>query len=558
MEARSQQPDGYQRGPSRQSNPPEMTYRTGRMWFSGTSSPSTEHCSKIQSRRVHVRDSDHYTINHSGTATDMSQRATLVTESFPCDGAMTEPDWILELNSTPDGWCQQTARLANHDLQDQSANHTRHRSGGLRDAETYQKRQFMPQEDVIRNLEVASTRSWDSSPSTARQPWACEDNVVDSFSMDHNMPLLARYPAESISDKTPSTVDRKSSSFSSTLDIPQPGYFDLTSNADSVLHDWWPHYSFFHETEPSLCKLFDPAAKLSPEMWPYAASCFEESVWSDQSNAGQAFFVHPGSLVEQHEDTLQDDSNSADSVASPELNQEGRSCNATSEYAKEGITELWQPEEFPYHRGDRLTESVRRLRNPLLPGSWQPPEVTRIRPTPFGYPTPTMTEDFPSSRKQHVPPNIAQMNGPASETPLHLMSICPKRILPRPKEVSGSILPCSTQSQKNSDSRIHRRSTTMESPQRQDFRDAFLVQSKLAGMSYKQIKEKGQFSEAESTLRGRFRTLTKHKEHRVRKPEWHEADVSTASHLDSKLLQLDQPSIRFVFLTKLYTLSRTT
>ena len=63
--------------------------------------------------------------------------------------------------------------------------------------------------------------------------------------------------------------------------------------------------------------------------------------------------------------------------------------------------------------------------------------------------------------------------------------------------------------------------------QRSESKDAFLVQCKLSGMSYKEIKEKGQFSEAESTLRGRFRTLTKRKEHRVRKPEWHGNDVST-------------------------------
>jgi hypothetical protein len=54
----------------------------------------------------------------------------------------------------------------------------------------------------------------------------------------------------------------------------------------------------------------------------------------------------------------------------------------------------------------------------------------------------------------------------------------------------------------------------------------FLVQSKLAGMSYKEIRRLGKFTEAESTLRGRFRTLTKHKTARVRKPEWDDNDVS--------------------------------
>ena len=60
---------------------------------------------------------------------------------------------------------------------------------------------------------------------------------------------------------------------------------------------------------------------------------------------------------------------------------------------------------------------------------------------------------------------------------------------------------------------------------RPDAKDIFLVQSKLAGMSYREIRDRGNFTEAESTLRGRFRTLTKDKENRVRKPEWQERDV---------------------------------
>lgn len=59
----------------------------------------------------------------------------------------------------------------------------------------------------------------------------------------------------------------------------------------------------------------------------------------------------------------------------------------------------------------------------------------------------------------------------------------------------------------------------------QNAKDQFLVESKLAGMSYKEIRRKGGFTEAESTLRGRFRTLTKHKADRVRKPEWSDNDV---------------------------------
>ncbi|QSZ30486.1 hypothetical protein DSL72_000040 [Monilinia vaccinii-corymbosi] len=53
----------------------------------------------------------------------------------------------------------------------------------------------------------------------------------------------------------------------------------------------------------------------------------------------------------------------------------------------------------------------------------------------------------------------------------------------------------------------------------------FLVSSRLHGLSYKEIRSKGGFSDAESTLRGRFRRLTKDKKDRVRKPEWTDIDL---------------------------------
>ncbi|KAL4802958.1 hypothetical protein BDV18DRAFT_163487 [Aspergillus unguis] len=62
-------------------------------------------------------------------------------------------------------------------------------------------------------------------------------------------------------------------------------------------------------------------------------------------------------------------------------------------------------------------------------------------------------------------------------------------------------------------------------PWTSDARNALLIEYKRRGLSYKDIKRIGGFKEAESTLRGRFRTLTKSKEQRVRKPHWHDNDV---------------------------------
>lgn len=57
-------------------------------------------------------------------------------------------------------------------------------------------------------------------------------------------------------------------------------------------------------------------------------------------------------------------------------------------------------------------------------------------------------------------------------------------------------------------------------------KDALLINGRLTGLSYKQIKEQGKFKEAESTLRGRHRTLTKEKGERLRNPKWERVDVS--------------------------------
>ena len=56
-------------------------------------------------------------------------------------------------------------------------------------------------------------------------------------------------------------------------------------------------------------------------------------------------------------------------------------------------------------------------------------------------------------------------------------------------------------------------------------RDRYLLEKRKEGLSYKEIKREGHFTEAESTLRGRVRVLTKAKIDRVRKPHWTAKDV---------------------------------
>ncbi|KAK1249758.1 hypothetical protein MKX08_009761 [Trichoderma sp. CBMAI-0020] len=53
----------------------------------------------------------------------------------------------------------------------------------------------------------------------------------------------------------------------------------------------------------------------------------------------------------------------------------------------------------------------------------------------------------------------------------------------------------------------------------------FLLEARHYGVTYKQIKMYGRFKEAESTLRGRYRCLTKEKKDRVRNPQWTPIDI---------------------------------
>ncbi|KAK5109685.1 hypothetical protein LTR62_006807 [Meristemomyces frigidus] len=56
------------------------------------------------------------------------------------------------------------------------------------------------------------------------------------------------------------------------------------------------------------------------------------------------------------------------------------------------------------------------------------------------------------------------------------------------------------------------------------WRDRILLQYREQGWSYKRIKKHFKLKDAESTLRGRHRTLTTPREDRVRKPTWQEDD----------------------------------
>ncbi len=121
-----------------------------------------------------------------------------------------------------------------------------------------------------------------------------------------------------------------------------------------------------------------------------------------------------------------------------------------------------------------------------------------------------------SRRKSSTTPNSTPSTRNSSSWRAGVATPRPKKLEPKPV----------TPEPESSRTSLPQSSATAQATHHRDAKDDFLVRSKLAGMSYKEIRRQGKFSEAESTLRGRFRTLTKHKAARVRKPEWDENDVS--------------------------------
>ena len=67
-----------------------------------------------------------------------------------------------------------------------------------------------------------------------------------------------------------------------------------------------------------------------------------------------------------------------------------------------------------------------------------------------------------------------------------------------------------------------------DQPDEDQSRDRLLLDLRDRGVPYKDIKRLGRFTEAESTLRGRVRMLTKQKHERVRRPQWTTQDVRRA------------------------------
>ena len=94
-------------------------------------------------------------------------------------------------------------------------------------------------------------------------------------------------------------------------------------------------------------------------------------------------------------------------------------------------------------------------------------------------------------------------------------------VAPTAEEHDSSAINCTAPKTKRRRSSERERETVLR-----ERRDQYLLDRREEGYTYKDIKVMGNFSEAESTLRGRVRVLTKDRSERVRRPVWTESDVS--------------------------------
>jgi hypothetical protein len=300
------------------------------------------------------------------------------------------------------------------------------------------------------------------------------------------------------------------------------------SHGSSTTTEWWPQslvdnrYQYqvtcgvplTYDGVPK-CQTQQPQQQYS-DLWNTVAQGTGD--WTSQTVDSTT--ISPKVLTLNVSSTLSSESESSQE-AMIGLSEPGTVVSSSKEVPDQSCPEVLavvEPVPRPHRQRENLSESAPTSRRivPVLPGNdfaqdgnsktrstkvIKSPNSARMKPNPV--PTNTLSTKHLSSWRAGV-------------TARRPKKIEPKYMSPEP-ESPRTTLP---------------QSSTKQAMHHRDAKDDFLVRSKLAGMSYKEIRSQGQFSEAESTLRGRFRTLTKHKTARVRKPEWGDNDVSRVCSVD--------------------------
>ncbi|CAK7265986.1 hypothetical protein SEPCBS57363_001867 [Sporothrix epigloea] len=130
---------------------------------------------------------------------------------------------------------------------------------------------------------------------------------------------------------------------------------------------------------------------------------------------------------------------------------------------------------------------------------------------PTAAPSPAIVPARELAAEMHTPPPP-----PALEPPM-FPSSSPRNSPPRPATRSQHHYGDHGDGETDARSPV---SPLMTSDSERARKDALLLQLRGEGYTYQEIRRRCHFTEAESTMRGRYRVLTKPKEERVRKPQW--------------------------------------
>lgn len=334
-------------------------------------------------------------------------------------------------------------------------------------------------------------------------------SYLDESSITNSSVRMANASTYSPPQSTPnnSRLTRSSDTQHSTVTAPNPQHWQGNSRSSRASHKTYE----FPTSNDSLPKY---AGQQFHDPW--AARSGSTGAWPENSLAANT--ISPKMLTLNVSTT---------SLASSESSQGSGIALSDSNSAIGALNELG---DFSGHEPLVVVEPPQSFHRPrqVLPNSG--PHPRRAVPVPV-----VPSNDFASSlsnkkRTSTVP--VPLHNSRSNSSPFARGTLATTQVTPSQKLSSNSSRharhpsePRRVEAEAVDPATLAHSATAAQALHHRDAKDDFLVRSKLAGMSYKDIRRKGKFTEAESTLRGRFRTLTKHKAARVRKPEWSDKDV---------------------------------
>ncbi|KUJ21167.1 uncharacterized protein LY89DRAFT_665617 [Mollisia scopiformis] len=347
------------------------------------------------------------------------------------------------------------------------------------------------------------------------------DTVYNSYSL-RTIPAISQMSASASMNNTQQTDARAEWWPGSTRSTKDPNVtaYDLAMTFDSL---GGPYHQIGRPSQLDSAPPYHQIGQRPPQLfsaWSMTASSAHKWISSTDPTT-----ISPKAL------TLNTSCGSLASSGSSQASMLALSEASTTASVVDGMGDLSSPENLV------VVEPQPQLRRPrqILPDSG--PSSERIVPVLRSQDIPSGRNASRKTRKRSVKAVETESHARRSSSPSHLSPTADSHVEKskddhsRRKKFETKL----TDPPTPSDSVLEQPTATLQAAHHREAKDDFLIKSKLAGMSYKEIRKQGKFTEAESTLRGRYRTLTKHKTARVRKPEWNDNDLRLLKRAVRKL-----------------------